>query len=366
MLRIYTRNQFIERHFDELGERAQRETSSGFRDSPIAFRFTRYGDSFLRRVFRLPLLILSFFFVQSLSAQVALVKATADKDTVLLGEPFWLTLEIRAPHGSTIEPFKVDSIPHLEFLKKDSVTRTEEGGATLIRQYFQLISFDSGQWVIPPFQLREFVRTNSLLVNVVFTDPFDPTQPYHDIQDVRSVPINKSKLLLWLALGLAMILLLALIIYFATQKKLKFFSQAKDPPYEGAKKRLKALKQEQPQEKVFYETLIGIFRNYVRQRTGIESLQQTSNDLSEKLKPLFVENSSKYTSLNQVLVLSDFVKFAKYDPADSEATSAYEVIEQSIDHIEEEVKRNQARAVLNKGDKIKTSSSGGGGGEVAK
>lgn len=294
-------------------------------------------------------------------AQVALVKATADKDTILLGEPFWLTLEIRAPGGSDIEPFKVDSIPHFEFLRKDSITRTEEGGATLIRQYFQLTSFDSGQWVIPQFQLRQFVRTNSLLVNVVFTDPFDPNQPYHDVQDVRSVPINKSKLLLWVGLALAAILLIAMIIYFATQKKMKFFSQAKDPPYDNAKKRMKALKQDKPGEKVFYETLVGIFRNYVRQRTGIESLQQTSHDLSEKLKPLFTEESLKYNSLHQVLMLGDFVKFAKYDPEDSEAESAYEVVEQSIDHIEEEVKRKQAQAVVMKHNNLKNSSPAGGG-----
>ena len=317
------------------------------------FRASWFGR--LTMAFRFSLLLFFFFFAQALSAQVALVKAAADKDTILLGEPFWLTLEIRAPHGSTIEPFKVDSIPHFEFLKKDSITRTEEGGATLIRQYFQLTSFDSGQWVIPPFQLRQFVRTNSLLVNVVFTDPFDPNQPYHDIQDVKSVPINKSKLMLWLALGLALILLLALIIYFATQKKLKFFSQAKDPPYEGAKKRLKALKQEHPQDRLFYELLVNIFRNYVRQRTGIESLQQTSNDLSEKLKPLFVENNSKYNSLHQVLMLSDFVKFAKYDPVHTEAESAYEVVEQSIDHIEEEVKRRQAQAAISKKNQLKNS-----------
>ena len=318
------------RHFDEPTNGRRREISCRLRQ-PIFFTF-----------------LLLIFFSQVAFSQVALVKATADKDTILLGEPFWLTLEIRAPHGSNIEPFKVDSIPHFEFLKKDSITKTEEGGATLIRQYFQLTSFDSGQWVIPPFQLRQFVRTNSLLINVVFTNPFDPNQPYHDIQEVRSVPVNKSKLLLWMALGLAAILLLALIVYFATQKKLKFFSQAKDPPYEGAKKQLKALKQSKPAEKIFYENLVSIFRNYVRQRTGIDSLQKTSNDLSEKLRPLFAEHNAKYESLHQVLMLSDFVKFAKYDPEDSESESAYEVVDQTIDHIETEVKRKQAQTGMNK------------------
>lgn len=293
-------------------------------------------------------LILSLFFSQAVVAQLALVKASADKDTILLGEPFWLTLEIRAPAGRNIEPFQIDSIPHFEFLRKDSIYRTEEGGATIIRQYFQLTSFDSGQWVIPQFRLSQFVRTNSLLMNVVFTSPFDPNQPYHDIQDVRNVPVDKNRVLLWIALAIAAVLLLVMMLYFATQKKLKFFSQAKDPPYHEAKKRLKALNQQQPEEIIFYETLVSIFRNYVRARTGISSLQQTSNDLSEKLKPLFEEASAKYTSLRQVLLLSDFVKFAKYDPDDDEAVSAYEVVEQSIDHIEEEVKRKQAQAIINK------------------
>lgn len=270
----------------------------------------------------------------------------ADKDTILLGEPFWLTLEIRAPMNSNVAPFKVDSIPHFEFLKKDSVWRGEEGGATVIRQFFQLTSFDSGQWVIPPFELRQFVKTNSLLVNVVFTRPFDPSQPYHDIQDVRSVPISKSQLLLWIALALALILFIVIIIYFATNKKLKFLSQwQKDPPYEAAIKGLKNLKAQKPEEKVFYENLINIFRTYVLRRTRIESLHQTSNDLVEKLKPLYSEEQDtiKYSSISQVLFLSDFVKFAKYDPDDSETESAYEVIEQSINHIEEKVKTNTSK-----------------------
>lgn len=295
--------------------------------------------------------------MQDLLAQVALVKATADKDTILLGEPFWLTLEIRAPGGSDIEPFKVDSIPHFEFLKKDSIYKAEEGGATLIRQYFQLTSFDSGQWVIPQFELRQFVKTNSLLINVVYTNPFDPSQPYHDIQDVRSVPVDKNRLLLWIGLALGVILLLIVIIYFATQKKIKFLSSGpKDPPYEDAKKRMKALKNEKPEEKIFYENLVSIFRNYVRQRTGIESMQQTSSDLANKLKPLFIEDGLKYNSLTQVLAVSDFVKFAKYDPPDAEADSAFEVIEQSIDHIESEVKRKQVQTTVIKNEKLKNTS----------
>ncbi|MCH5717327.1 DUF4348 domain-containing protein [Niabella hibiscisoli] len=81
-----------------------------------------------------------------------------------------------------------------------------------------------------------------------------------------------------------------------------------------------------------------IFRTYILERTGISSLQQTSNDLVEKIKPLMADEA-KYDSLLQVLHLCDFVKFAKYHPDDSEAASAFEVIEGSINYIESELKK---------------------------
>ncbi|MFV0605487.1 MAG: hypothetical protein ACK5NK_06545 [Niabella sp.] len=305
-------------------------------------------------------LIFVFCFHQA-KTQTALVKASADKDTILLGEPFWLTLEIRAPRNSTITPFKIDSIPHFEFLQKDSIIKSEEEGAILIRQYYQLTSFDSGQWVIPQFQLRPYVKTNSLLVNVVFTRPFDPAQPYHDIQDIQTVPINKSRLLLWLALSLAGLLLLVIIIYFITQKRLKFLPQKPmEPPYEEAKKEIAFLRKGDNDEKVFYEGLVSVFRNYVRRRTGIDSLQQTTNDLVQKLKPLYADETDavKYSSLEQVLFQSDLVKFAKYNPDDNDAISAYEVVDQAIDHIEDKA-LNKSAAVSKNATKVNGTKGGG-------
>jgi hypothetical protein len=270
-------------------------------------------------------------------AQTTPAKASVDKDTVLLGEPFWLTLEIHAPKSSNIQPFKIDSIPHFEFLKKDSALQKEENNIVVIKQYFQLTSFDSGQWVIPPFSLNPVVKTNSLLINVVFTTPFNPDQPYHDIRNVHNVPINKKQIALWIAGMLAILLCIVIIIYFISNKKLKKFSfRKKDSPYETAMKHLKNLKANQTNEKLFYENLVNIFRTYIFKTTGIKSFSETSNDLITKLKPLYSEekDSAIYNRLSQILFISDFVKFAKYHPDENEAQSAFEAIVQAIHHIE--------------------------------
>ncbi len=52
-----------------------------------------------------------------------------------------------------------------------------------------------------------------------------------------------------------------------------------------------------------------------------------------------MQDEQKYESLSQVLYLCDFVKFAKYHPADSETVSAFEVVEVSVNYIEKELTR---------------------------
>lgn len=283
-------------------------------------------------------LIIFLLIAQITFAQQALVKASVDKNKILLGEPLVLTLETRTPGNIKAVPFKIDSIPHFEFLQSDSSEKENIGGAHVLKQFYTITSFDSGQWVIPAFVLMPGVKTLPVIIDVMFSEPFDPTQPYHDVQDVRDVPSSTNFELWWYIIA-ALLILLTLIIYWLTaEKKPKPAKPVpKGDPYKQALYRLEELKKEQPEEKVFYTRLVDIFRTYVLERTGIESLQQTSNDLVDKLKPLF-KNELQYDSIAQVLYLCDFVKFAKYDPADSEAVSAFEVVSQSIDHIEKQIK----------------------------
>ena len=236
-------------------------------------------------------LFLIVFFAMLSHAQVVAVKAGTDKSKILLGEPFWLTLEVKTLNNATVNPFKVDSIAHFEFIVKDSASTTQNGDTTIFRQYYQLTSFDSGKWVIPSFTLRPFVKTNSLLVDVVFTENFDPKQPYHDVQKIKGVPFKiDASLEKWWYPVAVLFILLTLIVYWLTEEKKPARPKRNmysETAYKKALRSLKEIKDTRVNEKDYYAQLVEVFRTYVLERTGISSLQQTSNDLVEKLKPLF-------------------------------------------------------------------------------
>lgn len=283
-----------------------------------------------------------FFFMGLLmsfiaAAQPVAVQAYTDKSRVLLGEPLWLTLEVKTLNGVKPPGFKLDSIPHFEFLKKDSLSIVTKGDTSIYRQHYQLTSFDSGRWVIPQFTLRPFVKTASLLVDVVYTDNFDPAQPYHDVQEIKTVPFKiDADIEKWWYFGAAFLIFLTLLVYWLTRERKPRpvpVERTTDTAYQKAKLALKQLKESEPD----YAQLVDIFRGYILERTGISSLHQTSNRLVEKIKPL-VKDEDRYQALSGVLFLCDLVKFAKYNPDKDEAGAAFDVVDGSIDYIENELK----------------------------
>lgn len=285
-----------------------------------------------------------------LLAQGISVSASVDKNKILLGEPVLLTLEIRAPAGSRVQPFKLDTLPHFELLSKDSIAKEQTGAEQVIRQYFRITSFDSGRWAIPPIVLSPGAKTASILMDVVFTEPFDPSQPYHDIQDIRSIPFKLSKQFeKWWYMAALLLVMITLVVYYMTgEKKPRAETKAYRSAYAKAKQQLKELKDAQVSESRFYARLVEILRAFLSERAKVNSLQQTSVDLVEKIRPLFTDGQL-YGSLAQVLSLCDLVKFARYDPEDAEAQSAYEVIQKGVDHIEEGIRNHAAKSKKEEG-----------------
>lgn len=276
---------------------------------------------------------IGLFAFQYSGAQTVMVKATTDKQKVLLGEPFWLSLEAKYKGNSPLPLFKIDSLPHFEIVSKDSVQRLKEGDMNIVRQYIQLISFDSGKWVIPPQVLRPYVRTASVLVEVAYTQPFDATQPFHDIKDVKNVPDpNKNGWMVWAIMAGVLVSLLLIWQFFAKGKTKELVSEKKEPAYMIAQRKLKMLSQLDNQSR--YNALVDIFREYLFNKKGIHSLQQTSHEVLDKIKGLY--NPDRYKLVAQVLLKSDFVKFAKHTPSDSEIKEAEIEIVNAIDFLEKE------------------------------
>ncbi len=174
-------------------------------------------------------------------AQGTTIKATVDRRQILIGEPIVLSLEVDVPENEPIRFFQLDSIAHFEFLEKNKIDTVNTGTGTVLKQVIRLTSFDSGHWVIPAMVLAEKMQTDSFPVDVGFSSPFDPTQPYHDTKDIILVnPPPEKDNRLWYALAGSVIVLI-LLIYLLRRKKKKVVVTAIAPPVDPYAEALKKI-----------------------------------------------------------------------------------------------------------------------------
>lgn len=282
------------------------------------------------------LITVGLFSSSSVAAQnKTVVKATVNKTQILIGEPIALTLEIDVPEHEPIRFFQLDSIPHFEFLDRQEIDTVNTGRGTILTQVMQITSFDSGHWVIPSMSLGENLVTDSIPVDVGFS-PFNPDQPYHDIKEIIEVtPEEKKEQIEWwyIAAGAAALLLILILIFRKKKKPVVEVVQPPPDPFKVAMEELKKLQANKADAKQYYSSLTDIFRVYVFEKKGIHSLQNTTHDLVGQLRSL---NMSKdiFDQLEQGLMLSDFVKFAKYVPSPENDKYVFDIIVRTIQQIE--------------------------------
>lgn len=280
------------------------------------------------------LFLISLFFVQLIFAQGgSTIKASVDKNKILIGEPIELTIGIYLSPESGKQFTTIDSIDHFEFLEKIKIDSSRNKGGVNITGVYKITSFDSGHWVIPSFYLSQDVKTDSIPIDVMFSD-FDSKQPYHDIKDILEVKQAKRKIDWWWYVTAGAILICLLILYYKRKKAQPTLNpQFVISPYEEAIKHLNALEKDKLGSKQFHSALIDIFKVYVFRKKGILSLQKTTDDLVVQLKSLNL-NKEQFDKLSQSLRLSDFVKFAKYIPAIEDDRNSFNEIKNTIMVIE--------------------------------
>lgn len=270
------------------------------------------------------------------------VKAGVDRTTILIGEPIKLNLEATIPEGTIFQWFRADSIPHFEIVDKGSIDSSKDVNYKVYRQQYTITSFDSGSWKIPTFILQagnKKFRTDTIAINVTYS-PSDTAKDYHDIKDIIAVKDPSNPYLPWIIAG-AVLLIAAAVIYFLRKKKkapvTKQAPVSKLTPFDEAMQSLKELQQQQLAQrgevKQYYTRLNDILRWYVSRKFNISSLEKTNEELILQLRDLRLGNDD-YTRLVQSLRMADFVKFAKYTPAQNEQEDTFLTIKNSITKLE--------------------------------
>ncbi len=253
---------------------------------------------------------------------------------MLIGEQIHLTLHAEFPSNEPINFFNVDSIPHFEILQRPKTDTAEENNKIVLKQVLTLTSFDSGHWVIPSLSLLNGVNTDTIPVDIGFSS-FDPNQNYHDIKDVINVQLKEEKKKQWYVYVIAAALVVTSLGYLILKKRKKFSTEKKPSvdPYREAKLELEKLRKEDLLQKIFYTKLADIFRLYIFRRKEIASLQETTDELVQQIRTLKLGDEN-YNQLVQALRTTDFVKFAKYEPEEKTRMETFNIINRSIDLIE--------------------------------
>lgn len=272
-----------------------------------------------------------------LNAQV-LVKASVDKDAILIGEPVKLLLDARMPLGSQVSWFSLDTIPHFEFLEKGKVDTIEGVDGKKIQQVITITSYDTGYRVIPPLSFKvgqSVFSTDTVGVMVAYT-PFNPEADYRDIKEIEEVPNPSAGYIPWI-IGAVTLIAIALIIWLLMGKKKKELPVAEKvvelTPYEEAVSALDTLKQKgwpQPAEsKYFYTQLNDVLRVFVMRKLKISSLEKTNEELIRALAVL-KPDPEQFRQMAEALQIADFVKFAKYTPGDADNERNFNSIRAAI------------------------------------
>jgi hypothetical protein len=279
-------------------------------------------------------IFLVFISFISFSVTAQKVTASADKQKILIGEQFRLRLQANFDKNEPLDFFDIDSIPRFEILDRSEIDTSNFNDGVALIQNLTMTSWDSGKIQIEPFVLGRY-QTKPLMIDVAYSPhPFDTTKPYHDIHDILEVKRPIESTWYWYLIGLLVLILLFLLFFPKGKPRAKGEFISDEGAYKRALKKLDALQKKTDTDgKTFYTELIQVFREYLHKRKNIYSFSKTTEDLSHQIEKLNMDKD-QYQQLVQTLVLSDFVKYAKYQSSLEERRNAIESIKESIVAIE--------------------------------
>lgn len=266
------------------------------------------------------------------STQKVLVTAKSDKQRILIGEQFTLSLQAMITSGAKVQWPRIDTLPHFEVMNASAVDTQKIRNGVMYKQTLLLTSWDSGSWVIPPITIQGS-RSLPVAVNVDHA-PFDYNLPYNEVKTVIDVPKEKDFEWHWYLIGLVLIIMLFYLFF--PEGKSKEVAHYKGNAYEEALQQLHNLKisNSDPVEvKRYYTSLVQILRDYVYRKKKLYSYSKTTDDLVLLMKQLEIPEDQR-AELTHTLMTTDMVKFAKYRPQKEENEKSLRNIRQAIITIE--------------------------------
>ena len=314
-------------------------------------------------------LMACFAFMGGLLAQQVEVEGTVADTKVQVGKPFTLDLSLKVPYGWFVEwnEFAQDTLSEqIDILKRGNVERTADADSNVIvKQQLTLMTFDTGQIVLPSVGLKYAKSFDDPMRLEAFTDPIklyattiavDTTMAYKPIVEPLAAPITMKEVFPWI-LALLLAILLGLGIWlFLKRRKIKVDENGNIvkgpviPPYDKAVDELKRLREEKMWQsgkvKEYFSSLTDIAREYIEGQFGVNAVEMTTDDILDEIKPLRFPKET-YDKLKDTMEVADLVKFAKYSASTLESDTALsdmtEFVNESYSHYQKMKAEEEAR-----------------------
>ena len=272
--------------------------------------------------------------LMSLTSIAQKVTTNTNKSTIRIGEQFelQLTVEPTANNNLLIDTwFNIpDSVQHFEVLKRLPIDTLEIDGIKSYSQKIWLTSYDTGTYPLPIFSIvlvdKKSIATQPLPIKVLPVN-ISNMQDYHDIKEIIDVE-PETDWWFWgkitAALLLTLILLFFIIKYLLKKKPTKPIKQ-KVASIDAILQQIDALHPliKTHQYKPLFTQLISITRQFSDMQLQTATLTKTTDEYMVLLKGK-VGNEPTQVQYYQLLRMADAVKFAKYQPAESECLQAFQ------------------------------------------
>ncbi len=256
------------------------------------------------------------------------VSASIDSTLIMIGDQARLTFQIGQDADKTVmfPIIEEELIKFIEVVERSKPDTTDLGQNRIeISQTYTITSFEDSLYYIPPFAFVSGTDTSwspSLSLGVVQPFEIDTTNAITDIKGIYDAPINWGKILR-IALIVLLAIALCVLVYYLYQKHKpaakgqQELSEPVRPAHEVAIEELERIKtekiwQQHGREKVYYTQLTDTLRQYIDSTYYIGSMEMTSEEILEFLRPEFREDKVCFDSLKKILNLADLVKFAKW------------------------------------------------------
>ncbi len=290
-------------------------------------------------------IFLLFFLLFKLSiGQKINISAALDSTKIRIGEQ--VKLDLYVSYSAKQNNLKIqwpniaDTITDkIEVISVSAIDTTspDKSNPDIIQQHQQITisAYDSGYFAIPGFKFfinndsANAFYTQSLFLEV-HTVPTDSSiTKTKDIKPPFAEAFNwkwYSKYFYWGFSLLVIIILIVLItIYFTKKNKIVVLKSEKPkiPAHIIALQTLEKIKNEQiwkeEKTKEYYSSISDTIRLYIEERFKVNALESTTAEIMKAFRSQVVDKESK-DKLQQLLMLSDLVKFAKQFPIISEHT----------------------------------------------